>query len=173
MTHTEQHILGLQFTTVRSVSPPREYALLFTTYNIEVINMLRTYIVCTYICYTTSYSKYYLYFYFLHFGAFSRCFYPKRLAIITFLRRRRNNHILYCCRYSKDVHRTKCQALTIVRFTHSPYTTKIARIRCHTIILLLLSTIFKCEDWSLESFVDYIIIECHQMSERAEAGWLS
>ena len=43
---------------------------------------------------------------------------------------------------SKDVQRTKCQALTIVRLTHSPYTTKIARKRCHTI----LSTIFECKD---------------------------
>ena len=33
------------------------------------------------------------------------------------------------CRYSKDVHRTKCKALTITRLTHSPYTTKIARVR--------------------------------------------
>ena len=38
----------------------------------------------------------------------------------------------------KDVHRTKCQAQTITRLTHSLYTTKIARIRCYT----MLSTIF-------------------------------
>ena len=37
--------------------------------------------------------------------------------------------------------RTKCQALTIARLTHSPYATKIARIRCYT----MLSTIFKCQ----------------------------
>ena len=45
-------------------------------------------------------------------------------------------------RYSTDVHRTKCKALTITRLTHSPYTTKIARIRCYT----MLSTIFNCKD---------------------------
>ena len=38
---------------------------------------------------------------------------------------------IYLCRYSKDVHRTKYQALTITRLTHSPYTTQIARIRCY------------------------------------------
>ena len=32
----------------------------------------------------------------------------------------------------KDVHRTQCSALTIVWLTLSPYTTKIARIRCYT-----------------------------------------
>ena len=37
---------------------------------------------------------------------------------------------LYFCRYSKDVHRNKCQTLTMARLTHSLYTTKIARIRC-------------------------------------------
>ena len=37
---------------------------------------------------------------------------------------------IYCCLCSKEVHRTKCQALTTARLTHSPYTTKIARIRC-------------------------------------------
>ena len=35
------------------------------------------------------------------------------------------------CRYSKDVHRTKCQALTIVRLTHSLYTIKQASTRYH------------------------------------------
>ena len=48
---------------------------------------------------------------------------------------------IYCCRYSKDVHRTKCQAPTIARLIHSPYATKIARIRCYT----MLSTILKCK----------------------------
>ena len=42
---------------------------------------------------------------------------------------------IYLCRYSKDVHRTKCQALTIVRLTHSPYTTKIARKMLHSLVL--------------------------------------
>ena len=45
------------------------------------------------------------------------------------------------CRYSKDVRRTICQALPIVRLTHSPYTTKITRIRHDT----KLRTIFKFE----------------------------
>ena len=36
---------------------------------------------------------------------------------------------IYRYRYSKDVHRIKCQALTIARLTHSPFTTKVARIR--------------------------------------------
>ena len=46
----------------------------------------------------------------LHFKcrAFSRRFYPEE----------RETQI-YRCRYSKDVHRTKCQALTITRLTHS------------------------------------------------------
>ena len=47
----------------------------------------------------------------------------------------------YRCRYIKDVHRTKCQALTIAWLTHSPYTTKIGKIRCCT----MFSTIFKCK----------------------------
>ena len=48
---------------------------------------------------------------------------------------------IYLCLYSKNVHRTKCQALTIAKLTHSPYTTKIARKRCY----IMLSTIFKCQ----------------------------
>ena len=39
---------------------------------------------------------------------------------------------IYRCRYSKDVHGTKCKAPTTARLTHSPCTTKIARIRCYT-----------------------------------------
>ena len=46
---------------------------------------------------------------------------------------------MYRCRYIKDVHRTKSQALTIA--IPSPYTTKIARIRRYTII----STILTCQ----------------------------
>ena len=42
--------------------------------------------------------------------AFSRRFYPKHLIISELLRRREK---LYRCWFSKDVHRTKCQALTI------------------------------------------------------------
>ena len=33
--------------------------------------------------------------------------------------------------YRTDIHRNKCQALTVARLTHSPYTTNIARIRCY------------------------------------------
>ena len=42
---------------------------------------------------------------------------------------------IYRCLYSKDGHRTKCKALTIARLTHSPYTTKIARIRCYMMLI--------------------------------------
>ena len=40
------------------------------------------------------------------FRAFSRRFYPKRLTISTFVIR---SATIYLCRYSKDVHRTKCK----------------------------------------------------------------
>ena len=56
------------------------------------------------------------------FRAFSRRFYLKRLTISTFVRRWRNNNISLD-RYSKDVHITKFQALTIARLTHSLCTT--------------------------------------------------
>ena len=46
---------------------------------------------------------------------------------------------LYRRRYSKDIHRNMCQALTIAKLTH---TTNIARIRGYT----MLSAIFKCHD---------------------------
>ena len=36
--------------------------------------------------------------------------------------------------HSEDVHRTKCQAPTIARLTHSLYTTEIASIRCYTML---------------------------------------
>ena len=68
------------------------------------------------------------------------CFCPERLTISPFVRRRETT--IYLFGYSKDVNRTKCQALTIIRLTHSPYTTEIARIRCYT----RLSTIYKCQD---------------------------
>ena len=45
------------------------------------------------------------------------------------------------CRYSKDVHGTKCQPLTSDEFTRSLYAIKIASGRCYT----MLSTIFKCK----------------------------
>ena len=54
------------------------------------------------------------------FQAFSRRCYPKRLTISKFVRRRRNKYF--------------------ARLTHSLYTTKIARIRCYT----MLSALFQC-----------------------------
>ena len=59
-------------------------------------------------------------------------FYPKRLTIGTFVRGKRNNNIYHRCRYSKDVHRNKCQALTITMLTNSLYKTKRARRRWYT-----------------------------------------
>ena len=49
----------------------------------------------------------------------------------TFSKKRETIH---SCRYSKDAHRTKCQALTITRLTHPLCTTEIARI----IIILII-----------------------------------
>ena len=54
------------------------------------------------------------------FRAFTRRLCPKRVRISKFVRRNRNKYICWC---SKDVHGKKCQALTITRLTHSPYTT--------------------------------------------------
>ena len=71
--------------------------------------------------------------------AFSRCFYPKQLTISTFVRRRERT--IYLCGYSKDVHRTKCQALTITRLTHSLYTTEIVRIRRYTVLCHLIVSV--------------------------------
>ena len=59
--------------------------------------------------------------------AFSRRFNAKRLTIQYICQKKETT--IYHCPYSKDIHRTKCLALTIVSLTHSPYTTKIARIR--------------------------------------------
>ena len=74
---------------------------------------------------------------------------------------------IYCCRYSKDVHRTKCQAPTIARLIHSPYATKIARIRCYT----MLSTILKCKVIQHTISVD---IKCqdvqHQLNYCCKSG---
>ena len=47
---------------------------------------------------------------------------------------------IYRCRYSKDVHRTKCQALTIIRLTHFAYPTKITRTSCYTMLSTFLPT---------------------------------
>ena len=52
------------------------------------------------------------------FRSFSRRFYQKRVTISTFVRRRKTT--IYCCQDSKEVHRTKCRALTISRLTRSP-----------------------------------------------------
>ena len=77
--------------------------------------------------------------------AFSRHFYPKQLTISIHMSEEKYT-TLYHCRYSEDVHRTKCQALTIVnplaRLTHPLCPTKLARIRCYP----MLSTHFKCKD---------------------------
>ena len=43
---------------------------------------------------------------YIYIWAFSRHFYPKRLTISTFVIR---SATIYRCRYSKDVHRTKCK----------------------------------------------------------------
>ena len=58
--------------------------------------------------------------------------------------------ITYCQKKEKqqyiavgmDVHRKSTKGLIIARLTHSPYTTRIGRIRCYT----MLSTICKCRD---------------------------
>ena len=50
--------------------------------------------------------------------------------------------IIYLWGYSKDVDRTKCQALTTTRLTHSPFTIQIARIRRY----IKLNPIFKYKD---------------------------
>ena len=47
---------------------------------------------------------------------------------------------IHRCRYSKDVHRNKCQARTIARLALSLYSTKIARIRRYTMLSTILST---------------------------------
>ena len=53
--------------------------------------------------------------------AFSRHFHPKRLT----KSKCQKKETIICCGYSKDVRRTKCQALTITRLLHFLYTTKI------------------------------------------------
>ena len=63
---------------------------------------------------------------------------------------------IYRCGYSRDIHRTMCQALTITRLTHSPYATKIGRIRCYT----MPSTIFKLQD--VEHTIS-VYIECQDV----------
>ena len=72
----------------------------------------------------------------LHLGNLADAFIQSDLQKIHLSEEREKT--IYCCRYSKD----KCQALTIVRLTHSPYTIKITRIGHYT----MLSTIFKCQD---------------------------
>ena len=86
--------------------------------------------------------------YFMHYILFSHCTVASVQIIIVTLHLHTGNladafiqndlHLseeretIYLCRYSKDVHRTKCQALTTPSLTRSPYTTQIARIRCYT-----------------------------------------
>ena len=63
---------------------------------------------------------------------------------------------IYFCRYSKDVHRNNCQALTIASLTNSTYTTRKARIICYKMLSMLflknqdvrhtLSGDIKCQD---------------------------
>ena len=67
---------------------------------------------------------------------------------------------------SKDVHRTKRQALTIVKLTHSRYTTKIARIRYTTKYLFLFSLFFftisvyiKCQD--VQTYSVFLLVMIH------------
>ena len=60
----------------------------------------------------------------------------------------------------KDVHRTKCRALTIVMLIHSLYTTKTVRIRCYT----MLSTIFKCKD--VQHTIS-VYIKCQEVQHRS------
>ena len=57
----------------------------------------------------------------LHLGNLADAFIQSDLQKIHLSEEREKT--IYCCRYSKD----KCQALTIVRLTHSPYTIKITR----------------------------------------------
>ena len=56
--------------------------------------------------------------------------------------------MMYHCWNSKDVHRTKYQVLTIVRLTHSQYTTKIARMRCYTMTSTILSAVHGVQTYS-------------------------
>ena len=79
----------------------------------------------------------------LHLGRFCRRFIPKIVdSSSDKVHLSEERETINRCRYSKDVHRYKCQALTITRLSHSLYKTKIARIRCYT----MLCTIFKIQD---------------------------
>ena len=62
----------------------------------------------------------------LTFRAFRRHFYPKQVTTSTYVL---GTTISCRCWYGKYIHWTKCQALAMSRLTHSPYATKIARIR--------------------------------------------
>ena len=74
----------------------------------------------------------------LRYMAFSRHFYPKRLIICTLSEEEKQQYIAVgAVRMFIE-----CQALTIVRLTHSLYTTNLARIRCSTMLI----TIFKLKD---------------------------
>ena len=65
---------------------------------------------------------------------------------------------IYCCRCSKDVHRTKWQAPTIARLNYCLYASKIARIRCHTILLVLFHIIKKYI--GLYIFLKTLLFQC-------------
>ena len=80
--------------------------------------------------------------------AFSKRFYPKRFTIC----QKKDKTTIYRCWCSKDVHRTKCQALSIVRLTHSLYTTKLARIRCYTMLSNIFTTYNQCVHEVLRSW---------------------
>ena len=63
---------------------------------------------------------------------------------------------LCLCRYSEDVHRTECKALSIATLTRSLYATKIARVRCYT----MLSAIFMCKDVQIyNKWTKFIVLE--------------
>ena len=101
----------------------------------------------------------------LHSGRLADAF-IQRLKIRTFVRRKRNNNP---CRYSEDVHRTECQALTIARLTHSSYTTKIARIRCYNATML--RTAFNCQDvqHTISVYIKCWDVQTYTKCERG--GW--
>ena len=67
--------------------------------------------------------------------------------------------LLYPCWYSKDVHRTKCQARTIARLTRSLYSTKMARIRCYTMLRTIV--ILSAKTYNIQ-----------QVRKRSVIGWV-
>ena len=55
------------------------------------------------------------------FRAFSKTL-SSKATYNRYIRQKKRETTVYLCRYRKDAHRTKCQALTIARLTHSPNT---------------------------------------------------